>query len=131
MVIDSSAIIGLLVDESVNESIMQALRDDARRLVGTPTRLEMSIVMQRSGIPGGVASVREVLAGRDVVDVPFDRELADLAVAAHERWGKGNHRARLNFGDCFTYAVAQRTGEPILCLGDDFARTDVAVVSLL
>ncbi|HMJ78950.1 MAG TPA: type II toxin-antitoxin system VapC family toxin, partial [Iamia sp.] len=65
-----------------------------------------------------------------VIDVPFDRTLADLAIDAHARWGKGNHAAKLNFGDCFTYAVAKQTGEPILCVGHDFARTDVPVVPL-
>jgi ribonuclease VapC len=130
MVIDSSAIVGLLVDETVNEAIIEALRADERRLVAAPTRLEMTIVMQRSGIVGGVASVRAALDGLDVIDVPFDRKLADLAIEAHARWGKGNHPAKLNFGDCFTYAVAKQTGEPVLCVGDDFARTDVPVVPL-
>ena len=75
-------------------------------------------------------TLRTFLENTGAVDVPFDRALADLAADAYAKFGKGNHRARLNLGDCFTYAVAKRTGEPILCVGDDFARTDVAVVAL-
>jgi len=130
MVIDSSAIVGLLIDETVNEAIVEALRADEQKLVAAPTRLEMTIVMQRSGIADGVAAVRAALDGLAVIDVPFDRTLADLASDAYATWGKGNHPARLNFGDCFTYAVAKRTGEAILCVGNDFARTDVPVVPL-
>lgn len=103
---------------------------DEVRLLAAPTRTEMSIVMHGHGGVGALVTLRRFLDGAGVIDVPFDRTLADLAADAYAEFGKGNHRARLNFGDCFTYAVAKQTGEPILCVGDDFARTDVAVVPL-
>lgn len=111
-------------------AIARALEEDELRLLGTPTRTEMAIVVQRSGLPDGALTLRDLLDDLGVIDVPFDRALADLAVDAHARWGKGNHPARLNFGDCFTYAVAKRTGEPVLCVGNGFARTDIDVVPL-
>jgi ribonuclease VapC len=130
MVIDSSAIVAVLRREGSTLAIARALEDDEIRLLGTPTRTEMAIVVQRSGLPDGAATLRDLLDDLGVTDVPFDRELSDLAVRAHATWGKGNHPARLNFGDCFTYAVAKQTGEPILCVGNDFAQADIDVVPL-
>lgn len=130
MVIDSSAIVAILRREPAAMAISRALEDDEIRLMGTPTRTEVLIVVQRSGLPDGVGALRDLLHDIGVIDVPFDRALADLAIDAHARWGRGNHPAKLNFGDCFTYAVAKQTGEAILCVGDDFARTDVPVVPL-
>jgi ribonuclease VapC len=130
MVIDSSAIVAVLRREESTQAIARALEGDEIRLLGTLTRTEMSIVVERSGLPNGPATLRELLEDLGVEDVPFDRSLADLAVDAHARWGRGNHPAKLNFGDCFTYAVAKHTGEAILCVGNDFAQTDVPVVPL-
>jgi len=130
MVIDSSAIVAILRREETSQAISGALFEDEIRLLATPTRTEMAIVVQRSGLPEGIGALRDLLDDLGVIDVPFDRTLADLAIDAHARWGKGNHPAKLNFGDCFTYAVAKRTGEAILCVGDDFAQTDAAVVPL-
>jgi len=76
--------------------------------------------------------------GQDVVDrflrdakvdiVPVDADLAARAMSGWRRYGKGRHPAGLDFGDCFTYALAERTGHPVLCTGDDFAATDITVV---
>ena len=60
--------------------------------------------------------------------MPVDADLADRAMSGWRRYGKGRHPAGLNFGDCFTYALADRTGHPVLCTGEDFAATDVTVV---
>ena len=60
--------------------------------------------------------------------IAFDEAQAVLAREAYLRFGKGRHPAGLNFGDCFTYALADRTGHPVLCTGDDFATTDITVV---
>jgi len=60
--------------------------------------------------------------------VPFDDDLAGRSLDAWRRFGKGRHLAGLKFGDCCTYALAERTGYPILCVGDDFARTDLPVL---
>lgn len=130
MVIDSSAVVAILRREETTMAIARALEEDQVRLLGTPTRTEMSIVVQRSGLPDGVGTLRDLLDELGVTDVPFDRALADLAIEAHARWGRGNHPAKLDLGDCFTYAVAKSAGEPILCVGNDFVQTDVPVVPL-
>lgn len=130
MVIDTSALAAVIFAEVPAPSLLQAIERDPVRLLGGPTRGEASIVIGNRVGPAGVAELRTLIAVIGATDVPFDDTLADLASDAYARWGKGNHRARLNMGDCFTYAVAKRTGEPVLCVGDDFARTDVAVVPL-
>ena len=68
------------------------------------------------------------MSERSVVVIPFGTEHWPVAVDAFARSGKGRHPARLNFGDCLTYAVAKRAGEPLLCVGGDFAQTDLALV---
>ncbi len=62
--------------------------------------------------------------------VTFDEAHASVALDAYSRFGEGRHPAALNFGDCCTYAIASLAGEPLLCIGDDFARTDLLLVSL-
>jgi len=130
MVIDTSAIIALLLGEPMAAAIERALDDDDVLRVAAPTRAEMGIVIHGKRGDRGVLTLRRLLDELDIIDVPFDRSLADAAADAYTVWGKGNHPARLNMGDCFTYAVAKRTGEPILCVGNDFAQTDVDVVPL-
>lgn len=130
MVIDSSALAAIIFREPEAGSLQQAIDVDPVRLLGAPTRGEASIVVGRRIGWDGVAQIRALISVISAIDVPFDRGLADAAADAYATWGKGNHPAQLNMGDCFTYAVAQRTGEPILCIGEDFAQTDVAVVPL-
>lgn len=130
MVIDTSALVAILLAEPTAPALLRAIERDDVRLVASPTRLEAGIVMQGRRGEAGRREVRELISEVQAIDVDFDRTLAEIAIAASAEFGKGNHRARLNFGDCFTYAVAKQAGEPILCVGDDFARTDVAVVPL-
>ena len=69
--------------------------------------------------------VREFVRDLKIVVIPFEEEHAREAAAAFARFGKGRHRAALNFGDCMSYAVAKLAGQPLLCTGADFARTDL------
>lgn len=130
MVIDSSAVLAILQGEPEASALLDAWMADDLRLLAAPTRVEMSVVVRRRLGELGTRRLRRLLDSSAVTDVAFDRTLADLATDAYAEFGKGNHPAKLNLGDCFTYAVAKQTGEPILCVGDDFARTDVAVVPL-
>lgn len=70
---------------------------------------------------------RRLTRDADIDVVAFDEDLATRAVDAWRRFGTGRHPAQLNFGDCCTYALAELTGHPILCVGDDFVRTDLQV----
>lgn len=130
MVIDTSALIVILLREPRAEAVARAVRSDLLHLLGTPTRTETMIVARGRLGAEGIVELHALIEEIGVTDVLFDRRLADLAGEAYATYGKGNHRARLNLGDCFTYAVAKHTGEPILCIGDDFARTDITVVPL-
>ncbi len=93
------------------------------------TRLELGIVIETRLWPAGQDVIERFLRDAKVDVVPVDADLADRAMSGWRRYGKGRrHPAGLNLGDCFTYALADRTGHPVLCTGDDFAATDIAVV---
>jgi ribonuclease VapC len=80
--------------------------------------------------PRGKTALARFLQENSVQTVAFEEAHAGAALDAYSRFGKGRHPAALNFGDCCTYAVASLTGEPLLCVGDDFARTDLLLVRL-
>ena len=130
MVIDASALIAILLDEPDRRSLEVAMESDAVRLVSAMTKLEAGIVMVgRFGIDGGVRLDR-LLARIGATIVSFDDAQADIAREAFARYGKGRHRAGLNFGDCAAYALAVLEAEPLLFKGTDFAATDVEVAAL-
>ncbi len=128
MVLDTSALVAMLSDEAEAERFEAAVEGDPVRLMSTASYLETAIVIEtRFGEPGG----RELdlwlhRAAVDLVDVNGGQ--ADAARFAYRRYGKGRHRAGLNFGDCFSYALAKVSGEPLLFKGDDFVHTDIGVV---
>jgi ribonuclease VapC len=125
VVIDTSAIIGILTNEEDAASLEMAIERDPVRLISAASVLETAIVIEaRFGPPGG----RELdlfLHATDVEVVPVNREQAELARVGWRAFGKGLDAAGLNFGDCFSYALAKFSGEPLLFTGDDFGRTDV------
>lgn len=128
MVIDSSALVAMLNDEPDAAHLEAAVEADPVRLMSTASYLEAAIVVEtRFGEPGG----RELdlwlhRAGVDLVAV--DAAQAEAARTAYRRYGKGRHRAGLNYGDCFAYALAKISGQPLLFKGDDFSHTDIGVV---
>lgn len=91
-------------------------------------RVELGLVIEARLWPSGQDVVDRFLRDAKIDIVSVDAELADRAVSAWRRYGKGRHPAGLNFGDCFTYALAERTGLPVLCTGNDFAATDITVI---
>ena len=127
MVIDTSALVAMLCDEPDAQRLEAAVEADPIRLMSTASYLEAAIVIEtRFGEPGG----RELdlwlhRAGVDVVAVDSDQ--AEAARVAHRRFGRGRHPAGLNYGDCFAYALAKISGEPLLFIGDYFANTDIGV----
>jgi ribonuclease VapC len=126
MVIDSSAVLAILFAESDDAAFAEAIDADPRRMMSAVSVLEASIVVEARKGPAGGREL-DLLLHRGRIDiVPFNAHQLELAREAYRRYGKGYHRAGLNFGDCCAYALASASGEPLLFKGDDFARTDIA-----
>lgn len=125
MVIDSSALIAILRDEPERLAFETAIATTDVRLVSAVTKLEASIVAIGSGPREGAQDIDDLLSILDVTIVPFDDHQANIARDAFARFGKGRHRAGLNFGDCAAYALAMTEAEPLLFKGTDFGATDV------
>ncbi|MCP3468118.1 type II toxin-antitoxin system VapC family toxin [Bradyrhizobium sp. CCGUVB23] len=125
MVIDTSAIVAIAFNEPEAKSFRERIADDPVRLISAATVLEAAMVIEtRLGEPGG-AELDLWLHKADVEIVAVTADHADQARRAWRRYGKGRHPAGLNFGDCFSYALAALTGEPLLFKGNDFVQTDV------
>jgi ribonuclease VapC len=125
MVIDSSALLALLLGEPEAEAFAGAIASDPRRLAAAFSVLETAIVIEAKK---GESAGRELdlLLHRAHVDVVvMDAGQVELARTAWRRYGKGRHPAGLNVGDCCSYALARFTGEPLLFKGDDFSKTDI------
>ena len=128
MVIDTSALLALLLDEPEAEAFRTAVEDDITRLVSAATLLETALVIEaRKGEPGG-RELDLLIHKADIVVVPVDTEHVSEARKAYRRFGKGRHAAGLNFGDLFGYALARASGEPLLFKGDDFSKTNLGRV---
>jgi ribonuclease VapC len=99
-------------------------------LISAATVVELTIVAEaRAGVSGG-SEMTGLLRDTEVETVPVDDAIVAHAIAGWRRFGKGNHPAGLNVGDCFSYALAKHVGLPVLCVGDDFRRTAVQVVDI-
>lgn len=125
MVLDTSALVALLQGEDVASRLAAALDADAVRLVSAATVVECALVMLGRRGDAGEALVDPLLRAIGAEVVAVDGQQALLARDAAVRYGRGRHPAALNFGDCFSYALAVARGEPLLFVGDDFSRTDV------
>jgi len=130
MILDTSAIVAVIFGEAEAGFLTGALLAGAPSAVGAPTLAEAAIVLQARLGPRGLTDLRGFLVEFDVHAVPFGDEHWRQAGMAFARYGKGRHPAGLNFGDCLTYAVAKLSGQALLCLGADFAQTDLALVPL-
>lgn len=128
MVIDTSALLVILLNEPEAPTFEMALELDVRRLMSPASLLEASIVMRRRfGEPGELQL--DLLIQKTEVDlVPFDGDQLEWARFGFRKYGKGLHPASLNYGDCCSYALAKVSGEPLLFKGNDFAQTDVTSV---
>ena len=130
MVIDSSALIALLLAEPEADAFVAVVAGSSSRSIGEGSYLETTIVMLARSGPDAPEKVDRLLAELSIAIVPFTRDQADLAITAYRQYGKGSgHPASLNFGDCFTYALAKLTDEPVLFKGNDFSLTDMRVAS--
>ncbi|HET9896721.1 MAG TPA: type II toxin-antitoxin system VapC family toxin [Streptosporangiaceae bacterium] len=130
MIIDSSAILAIVGKEPGYDRVLHVLATAQRTRIGAPTRLETGIVMTARFGPRGKTALSRFLQENAITTVAFGEEHAAEALVAYSRFGKGRHPAALNFGDCCTYAIASLAGEPLLCIGDDFIKTDLPLASL-
>ena len=128
MVIDSSAALAILLGEADDESFADAIDADPTRMMSAVSVLETSIVVEARKGPAAGREL-DLFVHRGRIDIiPFNPHQLELARDAYRRYGKGYHRAALNFGDCCAYALAAASGEPLLFKGSDFIRTDLLSV---
>jgi ribonuclease VapC len=131
MVIDTSALIAIVLHEPSSEGLLHQVDSSARRVVSAVSLLEAGIVLRARNGPGAVPILHQIIEELGAEVIAFDAVQARLAIVAFGRFGKGmGHRAQLNFGDCAVYALAESRGEPVLAIGDDFSATDLRVTSL-
>ncbi len=125
MVIDTSALLAIFLAEPERSIFLNLILATESRLISAPNALETGMVLEarRGEAAGREFDLFQVRAGLEIV--AFDGDQLDLARSAWRRFGKGRHPAGLNFGDCFAYALARTTGEPLLAKGADFAKTDI------
>jgi len=125
VVFDTSAILVILFDEPERRHFNELIEADGTRIISAATFLEAALVVESRR---GEAAGRELdllLHRAKIIVVPVDAEQAEAARVAWRKYGKGRHRAGLNSGDCFSYALAKISGEPLLAKGSDFAQTDI------
>jgi ribonuclease VapC len=130
MVIDTSALISILLGEPEAEAFARAITNDSKRLISAFSILESSIVIEaKKGDAGG--RELDVLLHRSKIEiVGMNTEQLEIARRAWRMYGKGRHPAGLDIGDCCAYALAKYAGEPLLFKGDDFGKTNIKTVSL-
>lgn len=125
MVLDTSALLAILQDEPERRSFNEAIEAAESRSLSVASWVEASVVVEARFGAAGLRHLDRLVARAEIELVAVDREQAELAREAFSRFGKGRHRAGLNYGDCFSYALARVLGEPLLCKGDDFRHTDL------
>lgn len=126
MVVDTSAIVAVLFGEPSRADIERKLLSDAC-VMSAATRVELGIVIEAKAGPAGTQLLDELIDRAGIEIVPVDAEVAELALISWRRFGKGRHPAQLNYGDTFSYALARQLGQPLLFVGKDFSRTDIAI----
>lgn len=130
MVVDSSALVAMLLGEPESDAMVRAISQDSIRLVGAPTLVEASAVMVAKKGPGGDVALDALIERLGIETVEMSPTAAKIARLAYARYGRGvGDPGVLNFGDCLAYGVATAEREPLLFKGDDFSRTDVVPVS--
>jgi ribonuclease VapC len=122
IVIDTSALMAIVLDESSADTCMTAIEQNQDLAISAGTLAEVLVVAARRGVGQAMAQLIAELAFETV---PVTAAGAQRVAAAYAKWGRGVHRAALNFGDCFAYALAKEYDCPLLFIGNDFSRTDI------
>ncbi len=125
MIIDSSALVAILRGEPESEHFNAMIFAAKVRRISAVSYVESGVVLDNGYAPAAGAEIDPYLRATGIKIEPVTETQAFIARRAYLEYGKGNHAARLNFGDCFAYALSKATGEPLLFKGEDFRKTDV------
>jgi ribonuclease VapC len=127
MIIDTSALVSILDQEPEAERLAYAIATASERMLSAANLVETGIVMQVRRGDEAVRDLDLLLAKLEIEIIAVSAKQANLARKAFRRFGRGRHPARLNFGDCFAYALSKDSGASLLFKGEDFSQTDIAV----
>lgn len=125
MIVDTSAVMAILLREPELDEFIRTLNIAPSRSMSAGSWIELTIVIERRRDPALFTVRDKLLQVMPITVLPVSVEQARIGADAYRKYGRGNHPARLNFGDCFAYALAKETGEPLLFKGDDFIHTDI------
>lgn len=126
MIVDASAILAIVLREPEGPDFLERIIADPHPKISVINWMEVAIRVERQGVPDSVAAFDSLMEELGLKLIPADAEQGLIARRAYRLYGKGSgHPAQLNLGDCFAYALAVSTGEPLIFKGKDFAHTDV------
>jgi ribonuclease VapC len=125
MIVDTSALVAILYGEPEAASFVKVIHDAELARISVANYVELSMVVEGQLGPDGMRQAEAFFRRAGIIVEPVTLEHGELARQAFLDFGKGRHKAGLNFGDCFAYALAKESGEPLLFKGNDFAQTDV------
>ena len=127
MILDTSALVAILFNEPEAEQFTRLIFEAPVCRLSVVNRLELSMVLEGQAKPDAARQAEAYLHAAAVLEEPVTLQQGALARQAFYNFGRGRHRARLNFGDCFAYALSKAMSEPLLFKGEDFAKTDIQV----
>ena len=127
MILDTSAILAVVFREPGFETLLEKIADSPNLAIGAPTLTEAGIVLQSRLGKDVRGLLLQLLHEWQVIIIPFGEYHWQEAIAAYSRFGRGQHKAALNFGDCLAYAAAKLSDQPLLCTGNDFSKTDIQI----
>jgi ribonuclease VapC len=125
MVVDTSALVSMLLREPDADSVARLIADAPICLMSAVSRVELSLVIEGRYGEAGRNDIERLLADVHIEIAAVTPQQAEIAIDAFRRFGRGRHRAALNIGDCFSYALAKATDLPLLFKGNDFVHTDI------
>jgi len=125
MTLDASVVIAILLSESGALDLVDRILEADVVRIGTPTLVETAVVLANKRQRPSLDELRALIDELGITVVPFDAQHWEAAASAFERFGRGRHKAGLNFGDCMTYATAAVAGDSLLFVGNDFTKTDI------
>ena len=127
MIVDSSALVAIVLQESQYQTLVQRLSAAPAVAIGSPTLVETAIVLSARLQTDARGLLARLVQEFSIEVVPFTPAHFGVAVEAWSSFGRGRHPANLNFGDCLTYAMARLSNRPLLCVGNDFSQTDLVL----